>query len=128
MRKKSLSHRLRFNTLSSHFSTRSGLTLQLPNSPPVRSTLRGIVTVLFVLTLNALAQSPSPSPASVERTIIISDPIPPSESCGSVRTTDIAADLMIKEGANTPNRSINVRSIHLWELLGRGIIPLTQPS
>src|SRR5205807_9857906 len=44
----------------------------------------------------------SPSPASEERTIIISDPIPPSESCGSVRETDVVAELMKKEGANTP--------------------------
>jgi iron complex outermembrane recepter protein len=77
--------------------------LQLPNLPPLRSALGVIAAGFFVLPFGVPAQeSSSPPPATVERTIIMRDPIPLSEQAGSLRAMDIPADLMKKEGANTP--------------------------
>jgi hypothetical protein len=78
------------------------------NAHLLRSILSGIVAAFFVLQLSVHAQSPSPSPASVisERTITTGDPIPPSEQAGSLRAMDITAELMQKEGANTPIEAI----------------------
>ena len=78
--------------------------MQLPNPPPIRSALGVIAAAFFVLRLSALAQEPSPSPAAEDRTIIVSHPILPTDPdyYGSLRATTIAAELMQKEGANTP--------------------------
>src|SRR5437764_486333 len=84
------------------FPIRNGLTLQLSNLPPVRSTLRGIVAVLFLLRLSAHAQSLSPFQAYEERTIVTEDPIPISETEGALRAWVISGEGMKKEGANTP--------------------------
>ena len=81
--------------------------MQSPHPSPVRSTLSGIVAVFFVLRLSAQAQSPSPSPspspADQAERVVMADPYyATAESYSAVRVTVITAELMTKEGANTP--------------------------
>ncbi len=86
--------------------------MQLPNPPPLRSILTGIVAVFFVLRLSAHAQSPSTSQASddEERTIVIMDPIPSSETEGSLRVWVTTGEWMKKEGADTPIEALRQTS------------------
>ena len=58
--------------------------------------------MVFALPLSLRAQTPLPSPAEEERTIITEDLIPPTESEGSVRVYVWTAEVMEKQGANTP--------------------------
>ena len=74
-----------------------------------RSTLSGIVAVIFILRLSAHAQDPSPSPSpspapdkQVEKIILAHSYYPTAESYGAWRVTIITAELMQKAGANTP--------------------------
>src|SRR5207237_9652802 len=94
---KSLVGSLVFQQSVGAFPTRNGLTLQLPNLPPVRSSLRGIVAVFFVLRLSAHAQDPSPSPVPDNDRVIIEDSYTPNaETEGALRVTEFAAELRTK--------------------------------
>jgi len=73
--------------------------LQLSNLRILRLTLGVACAVFFLFRLSAYAQVPA---STDERVIVIVDKIPQAETMAVYRWLEIPAELMKKEGANTP--------------------------
>jgi iron complex outermembrane receptor protein len=98
---KFLSRRLSFNSLWP-LPNKKRSDVPLLNPPPLRSAFGVIAAGFFCLDLSAHAQDPSITEASDERTIMTGDPIPITETESALSVTVYTADMLQKQGANTP--------------------------
>jgi iron complex outermembrane receptor protein len=78
--------------------------LEPRKSRPLRAILAAVVTIFFVTRLSAHAEDASPSPASDkgERVVLADSYIPTAETESAQRVLVYTAEILQKQGANTP--------------------------